>query len=295
MAALVLAQRRQLETKSTALLNAILGLDLCPSEEDKSPAEITLGAGPSLAEFAGWSSAQRELYVARSLRGFYEKLPYNSGAQNVLQDLLSVARMLARTFPPPAEDAAAAAGPPMRPASGPTSGAARHAPRGLAAGVPRQGSVGPAPKAKGRAPGRDARVLLGLAAYLREPEFTKHLADFGNLPGMSFILVFDQFKYQHRPPPPPAADPAEEPPHPGQPAVAGSSAPTGGGAGKEAEMTAGFLDRLFGETLPVGNIFCEKCHDNTFVKYREVQTRSSDEGSVYIYFCSRCKINAKTR
>src|ERR1700722_17323717 len=96
MAAIALAQRHQLEEKTTALLVKILGLELDHPEPDLEVSASSAAQEQTVTaeRFLGASGAAKREMVGRALRRFYDKMPYNGGAQNLLQDLLSCARSL---------------------------------------------------------------------------------------------------------------------------------------------------------------------------------------------------------
>jgi DNA-directed RNA polymerase subunit M/transcription elongation factor TFIIS len=125
-------------------------------------------------------------------------------------------------------------------------------------------------------------AIQATITYLNAPPFAEHLAAFGRLPGQSYILVFDPYAYQSITPPSLAVSKALDP---------SAFAPSTNNmmpSKAELEQQDKELEQIFNEDLKSSKVPCPKCKDGRFVRYREVQARSADEGSSYQFYCAAC-------
>lgn len=130
-------------------------------------------------------------------------------------------------------------------------------------------------------------VMTRLTEYLIKPPFVSYLAAFGRLPNYPYILVFDPHGYQHLAPPdapaPLAKDKSDD--------LSNILMPTKA----ELEQQEKELVDIFKESLQNTSIICRGCKESKFMRYHEIQRRSADEGSSYLYHCANCNTTGMSR
>lgn len=238
------AQRLRLETMSTKMVYETLGFSapLLPLNSDSSvdlPPPTKRGRHDHQEVVVGSEKqmpVKSAALINACLRKFYDKLPYNHGAQLCIEDLLSFVRKL------------------------------------------------------GSSTGLDARVAA-LVKYLESPGFVEHLAAFGKLPNLPYILAFDPYAYQSKPPPTEEASKAFDPLAFAEQGKQNTMMPSKA----ELEALDKELEQIFNEKLPKSRMRCPKCKESKFMHFHEEQSRSADEGSSYIYFCANCGHQGRSR
>jgi DNA-directed RNA polymerase subunit M/transcription elongation factor TFIIS len=155
--------RQKLEATATAAVHELLNLPTPllatnPSNSNKKSRLTPPSPSPSHKTNTLSTSSTLE----RSLRQFFDKLPYNHGAQLCIEDLLGRIRKLKRVYGNEAKTNATL--------SGITSSA-------------------------------EEKIIAGTIQYLACPGFVDHLAAFGKLPNHPYILAFDPYAYQSKTPP----------------------------------------------------------------------------------------------
>jgi DNA-directed RNA polymerase subunit M/transcription elongation factor TFIIS len=270
------SQRLRLEACSTRAVYELLGLPVPAAvvaalAVAASPGPPTKRSRPAVSSdptaTTGAGVGGKFALLDQALRQFYDKLPYNHGAQLCIEDLLSHVRKL--TVPqPPAEKQDL-----------------KTAPSG-AGGVGKKTTLAAAKM-------QDA-LVQGTIEYLHHPGFVDHLAAFGKLPNHPYILTFDPYAYQCKPPP------SEEESREFDP-VAFAECANGGSSNTMMPSKADLealdkeLEQIFDEKLPIGRIRCPKCKESKFMHFHEEQRRSADEGSSYVYVCANCGQSGRSR
>jgi DNA-directed RNA polymerase subunit M/transcription elongation factor TFIIS len=126
-------------------------------------------------------------------------------------------------------------------------------------------------------------ILGEVVRYLESPPFVRHLAEFGKLPDQPYILVFDPYAYQSHVPPTEEESKAIDPS-----AFSGENTNLLMPSKNENIEQDKMLVNIFEEELSSNGFKCPKCKETRFVKYREVQRRSADEGSSFHCSCNNC-------
>lgn len=252
------SQRQKLECVSTRMVYELMGISLAENQLG-TPASTHQTAPSGTPRRSGKNAhnntknGDRYTGLDKALRQFYDKLPYNHGAQLCVEDLLSYIRKL-------------------RPS-------------------PLSGSSGKSKLDEGEV----QRMVIAIVQYLEAPEFVDHLAAFGKLTGHPYILVFDPYAYQSKTPP------TEEQSKLIDPAAFAESASGGTNtmmpSKAEQEILEKELEKIYNEKLTATKFKCPnpKCGESKFMRYHEVQARSVDEGSSYLYHCANCGTNGKIR